>query len=552
VSEAPIVASVALVSALLGIGWYAPHIGLGARDQDGRIQPATGRTLAFVCCVALAAVIMAWRYVGFQASDDDHYLAGGLGWLEHFPYVGGSHRTLRHTITLPVAAMVELFGLNEFAVSMSGILYFLGLVALNTFCASRFIGLLPAFTGTLLMVTAPGFVVTATYVNADLVELLYVSTAFWAFVYAIDHPDRRWPLVLAGAAAALGVLTRETAAAFALFLGLLFLFHPMMPRKSYVTIAAGSLAVLGAEWVFLTAMTGNPLYRIGVVEHHDVIDRAAELSRTNARGALIDAEGNVSVSVWLDPILSLFITQKYGLLFWAAIPAAVRLVKDRAAAPASSRVLRLLSTFALVWYAFIVLNPKLYLVPRYLVVTASLTSLLVGWWLTMQWQTGRRALTASVTGVLVGVNLLGLCVTNVNPRFAERELVRVVTTHPGETIYTDPGTKRRAEPFLRFQGLDERTVSSGMPPAHALVLYNEESMARCARTVRCLEVLSSYAPKSTWQEIARIDAPRGLAAEVVEALPLQRLMPRDVRRKITHPVTPVVLYRVPGTVDGRN
>jgi hypothetical protein len=91
-----------------------------------------------------------------------------------------------------------------------------------------------------------------------------------------------------------------------------------------------------------------------------------------------------------------------------------------------------------------------------------------------------------------------------------------------------------------------------MPPARALVLYNEESMARCARTVRCLEVLSSYTPKSTWQEIARIDAPRGLAAEVVEALPGQGLMPRDVRRKITHPVTPVVLYRVPGTVDGRN
>jgi hypothetical protein len=191
-------------------------------------------------------------------------------------------------------------------------------------------------------------------------------------------------------------------------------------------------------------------------------------------------------------------------------------------------------------------------VPRYLVVTASLISLLVGWWLTMQWQAGRRALTASLVGVLIGVNLLGLSVTNVNPRFAERELVRAVTMHPGETIYTDPGTERRAEAFLRFQGLDARTVSSEMPPAHALVLYNEESMARCARTVRCLEVLSGYAPKSDWQEIARIVAPRSLAAEVAEALPLQGLMPPDVLRKITKPVTPVVLYRVPGTVDGRN
>ena len=551
-SEVSIVASVAFVSALVGVGWYTPHFGLGARNQDGRIQPATGRALAFACCVALATAIMAWRYVGFQSSDDDHYLAAGLGWLEHFPYVGGAHRTLRHTIALPVAATVGLFGLKEFAVSLSGILYFLGLVAVNTFCASRFIGLLPAFTGTLLMVTAPGFVVTATYLNADLVELFYISAAFWAFVYSIETPDKRWPLVLAGVAAALGILTRETAAAFALFLGILFLFHPMMPRKNYFTIAAGSLAVLGAEWVYLTAMTGNPLYRIGVVEHHDVISRAAELARTLERGALIDAEGTVSVSVWLDPILSLFVTQKYGLLFWAAIPGAVLLLKDRATAPRSSRVLRLISSFALVWYAFIVLNPKLYLVPRYLVVTASFMSLLVGWWLTMQWQAGRRALTAALAGVLVGVNLLGLSVAIVNPRFAERELVRVVTARPGETIYTDPGTKRRAEFFLHFQGLDERTVSSETPPAHALVLYNEESMARCARTVRCLEALAGYAPKSNWQEIARIDPPRSLAAEVVEVLPLQGLLPRDVLRKITQPVTPVVLYRVPSPGDGRS
>jgi hypothetical protein len=552
VSEATVVASVALVSALLGIGWYAPHVGLGARNQDGRIQPGTGRALAFVCCAALATVIMAWRYVGFQASDDGHYLDGALGWLDDFPYVGGAHRTLRHTITLPVAAMVELFGLKEFAVSLSGILYFLALVAVNTLCASRFIGLLPAFTGTLLMVTAPGFVVTATYLNVDLVELLYVSIAFWAFVYSIEQPDRRWPLLLAGAAAGLGLLSRETAAAFLLFLGLLFLFHPMMPRMNYVTIAAGALAVLGAEWAYLTAMTGSPLYRMSVAEHHDVISRAAEQAHTNARGALIDAEGNVSVSVWLDPILSLFITQKYGLVFWVAIPGALRLLRKRAAAPGPLRVLRLILTFALVWYAFVALNPKLYLVPRYLVVTASLISLLVGWWLTIQWQAGRRALAASLIGVLVAVNLLGLSVTNVNPRFAERELVRVVTMHPGETIYTDPGTQRRAEAFLRFQALDPRTVSSEMPPAHALVLYNEESMARCARTVRCLEVLSGYVPKRDWQELGRFEAPRSLAGKVAAALPLQGLMPPDVLRKITKPVPPVVLYRVPGTVEGRN
>jgi hypothetical protein len=503
----------------------------------------SSRTIAFVACVTITAMIMLWRYVGFQASDDGHYLTAGLRWLEHFPHVGGSHRSLRHTITLPIAGTVGLLGLSEFAVSLPSILYFVALLAVNIFGASRFIGLLPALIGTLLMITASGFVVVATYVNADLVELFYVSAAFWAFAYAIRRPDQRWPLLLTGAVAGLAMLTRETAAAFVVFLGLLFLFHPMMPRRRYLTIAAGAVAVLGAEWAYLTAMTGDPLYRISIVEQHDVISRSAELARTQARGALIDAEGNVSVNVWLDPLLNLFLTQKYGLLFWAVIPAAIGLFRPRAGGPEPVRVLRLASGLALVWFGFVVLNPKLYLVPRYLVVTACLMSLAVGWWLTRQLRAGRWALTGAVAGALLGVNLLGLSVTNVNPLFAERELVRMVAQHPGETIYTDPGTKRRAEAFLRFDGLDEHRVSVEIPPDHALVLYNEESIERCERTVRCMEVFSNYMPQKSWQSLARVDVPRSLAARVVEGLALQRLMPRDVLRKITQPVSPVVLYR---------
>lgn len=532
------------------MAWSRPWASDPTQRSLSNAEGATASALAG--CVVLAALIMAWRYVGFQASDDDHYLAAGLGWLDQFPYVGGSHRSLRHTIVLPIAGSIGLLGLNEFAVSLPSMLYFIGLLAVNIFGASRVLGLLPAVTGALLMVTAPGFVVLATYVNADLVELFYVSAAFWTFAYAIERPDARWPLVLAGGVAALGILTRETAAAFAVFLALLFFFHPMMLRKRYLVIAAGCGAVLGLEWAYLTAMTGDPLYRIRLVEHHDVISRAAELARTQARGALIDAEGNVSISVWLDPILNLLVTQKYGLLFWAAIPAAVRLLKDRGAAPGSTRALGLMSGLALVWFVFVAANPKLYLVPRYLVVTASLVGLLVGWWLTRQWQARRYVLAASLAGALFGVNLVGLSVTNVNPRFAERELVRVVATHPGETIYTDPGTRRRAVAFLRFEGLDAGAVSLDPPPGRALVLYNEESMNRCARTVRCFEVLSDYIPKEDWQEIARITAPRSLAARMVDGLSLQWLVPRDVLRKITQPVTPVVLYRVRASAAGRN
>lgn len=512
-------------------------------------QPAAGRgraAVVFLGCVGLAALIMAWRYVGFQSSDDASYLEAALRWLERFPYVGTSHWSLRHPIALPVAAAVAVLGLREIAVSLPVMLYFLGTLAVNVFYASRFIGLLPAGAGSVLLVTFPGFVVLATYMNADLVELFYMTVAFWTFVDAVAHPHRRWPLVLSGVSAALGFLTRETSAAYVLFVGLLFVFRPLMPRRNYFVIAAGFVVVLGAEWAYLTVMTGDPLYRLHIDQAHDVISRTAELAWARQRGSLIDAEGNVSVSVWLDPILNLLVTQKYGLLFWVGVPAAVALLRARSRDPLGATALRLMVLFAAVWYGFVALNPKLYLVPRYLVVTASFFAMTAGWWLVDAWRAGRRLDVVAVTVSILGVNLVGLMVENTNPRFAERRLVEVVLAHPGETVYTDSTTDRHADNFFRFKRADASRVSHEAPGPGALVFYNPESIARCARTVRCEEKLESYAPRLGWKRVKSIEAPPSPVARVVEALSLQRFLPSEVARKISRPVAPIVLYRVPG------
>lgn len=509
-------------------------------------------SLGFLGCLVLAGLIMAWRYVGFQASDDANYLAAGLHWLEHFPYVGNSHWTLRHPIALPIAASVAVLGVREFAVSLPAILYFVATLAVNVFFVSRFIGLGPALGGTLLMTTFPGFVVLATYMNADLVELFYMTVAFWTFVDAVEHPARRWSLLLSGAAGAVGFLTRETSAAFVIFAGIMFLFWPAMPRRNYFILAAGFVAVLGAEWLYLTAMTGNPLYRLRIDEHHDTINRAGEVARTRERGGMIDAEGNVSVSVWLDPILSLLVTQKYGLLFWAAIPAVFFLWRERPASPIRARALRLMLLFAVVWFVFVDLNPKLYLVPRYIVVTASLFTMAVAWWLVEAWHRGRRLLVGMTVAALLGVNLLGLMVENTNPRFAERALVDFVAANPGQIVYTDAETEIRADFFLRFRGMDESRVSREAPGPNALIFYNGEPMARCARSVRCRKDLAAYAPNPSWQEIERLDIPRSAAARVIEAFSLQRFLPAEVARKIMQPVGAVVLYRVSAPTPERN
>jgi hypothetical protein len=234
------------------------------------------------------------------------------------------------------------------------------------------------------------------------------------------------------------------------------------------------------------------------------------------------------------------------------IPAAVVLLRARLAPPVRATSLRLMLLFATVWYAFVDLNPKLYLVPRYLVVTASFFALAAGWGLAEAWRAGRRLGVVAVTVALLGVNLTGLMVENVNPRFAERRLVEVVISHPGEIVYTDPSTERHVDPFLRFRRVDVSRVSHEMPGPGALVFYNPESVARCARTFRCEErlALALHAPRPDWQRVGSIDPPRSPVARLVEALSLERFLPSEVTRKVVRPVAPIALYRVPRRPTG--
>ncbi len=171
--------------------------------------------VAVVAILMVAALLLPFFHVGFQASDDAGYLGGALGWLERFPYVGHSHWTLRHTITLPVAASVSLFGLSELSVSLPNVVYFALFLVVNTIAAGRVLGLGTALISGLLLATMPGFLVVATYLSPDIPELFYLSIAFWAFVIGCRRPESLAPWLICGVAWALAFLNRQTALGFA-------------------------------------------------------------------------------------------------------------------------------------------------------------------------------------------------------------------------------------------------------------------------------------------------------------------------------------------------
>lgn len=509
-------------------------------DRLAALLPRSGVIL--VGTLALALVLLARFYVGFQASDDASYLTGALGWVEQFPYVGQDHWTLRHTITIPTALFLRWFGTNEFATSLSNILYFLAFLAVNAWFANRYLGRGSGLVSTLLFITMPGFVVVATYLNPDITELFFASCALWVVRAAIEQDDRSWLWGAAGGLTGLAFLTRQTSAALILFFALLFVARPLVPRVRYLWLGIAAFAVIGAEWLYLTTMTGDPLHRLTVDFHHGVVDRAAEVERVAKLGAWVDQEGNISVNVFLNPIINLFLSQKYALLYWFLLPAAFFAWKVR-----SERVgltLGLIGGFALLSFVFIAVNPKLYFVPRYLVIAAWGACLFVAWWFAALWRGGRRGLALGFLAIALAANAGTLAIENINPRFVERALVDWVAKHPGEKIYTDIETRERAIYYFRFAGQPMDAVIAAAPPAGASFFYSKERAMKCASMARCRDHADAFRPRSGWRVRQVIEGPQRPIAGLVSALALERVLPPDVMQRLLAPVGQVTVYSV--------
>jgi len=508
----------------------------GARSRAAAIAGAGALTI-------LTLALLAAFHVGFQASDDASYLAGALGWLERFPYVGSSHWALRHTITLPTALAIRLFGLNETAVSLTNVAYYLGFLLVNGAFMTRYLGGLAAGTATLLMVVLPGFTVVATYLNSDMPELFYVCCAFWIVVAAREVPARRWPWLLAGLLLGCGFITRQTTLAAVVFFGLLFLFAPRVPRSRYLLMGMAFATVLLADWLYLTAMTGNPLYRFNVDFNHDRVDRLAEVARVAASGGLIDKEGNLSVSVYADPLLALFVSQKYALLFWLALPGAMAAWRRRSSS--QGRVLMPMLGLAVVWFVFVAANPKLYLVPRYLLVVAWCAATVAGAWLAGLCCAGRRRTATLLAAVGVTAAVAALSVENIDPRFVERQLVDWVQRNPDRVVHTDLETAIRSRYYFRFAGISEPRVSTERAGPGSVVLYSPERVQQCAAMPRCSERVHDSRPAADWRRQSAIEAPPRPIGRWLRAAGLERAIPADIARRLFAPGGRVMIYEVP-------
>jgi 4-amino-4-deoxy-L-arabinose transferase-like glycosyltransferase len=490
------------------------------------------------------AFLLMWAYyVGFQAADDKSYLNGALGWVNSFPFVGKDHWALRHPMTIPAAISIKFFGLNEFGVSLPNIIYFTFFIVLNYWAVRKYLGTFCAAITTLIFITLPGFIILSTYLEIGIPEIFYLSVSFWSFRKALDFPEKTRLWLISGAAMGLAFVTRETAASFVVFIGLVFLFKPIVSRLYYIYLFGAAASILFIDWLYLALMTGNVRYRYSIDLNHDTIDRFAVASRVAVRKGLIDNEGNISVNVFIDPVLNLFVSQKYTLIFWLLVPALFLLWRKRTQL-STSLTLGLLTGYVFVSFLFLGANPKLYLVPRYFLVTAWAASIIVAWWLVSLFRSKKYLSVAVAVLALFGANFVAMSVENINPRFVEKTLLAYSTSHPNEVIYTDTETIEKAKFYFRFANKSMDSVSPEIPPQGATFFYSAERIATCKLQSKCRERFSEPIPGPTWSVKEEINPTPRLLGKLIRLIGVDKSLPLDIKRKLLLEGGNVTIYTV--------
>lgn len=492
--------------------------------------------------LAVAGVLVAFNFVGYDGADDRSYALGAEAWLRHFPAVGADHWATRHTVVLPVALSLALLGHSIFALALPSLLFFAAMLAVNFHFARRFLGVRAAAILTLLLASTPEFVVQATYINNDIAEAFFASLSFWLFVSGTES-GRRTTLFGCGLAAGCSFLTRETSAVLPLFFAVCAVFDRRPARARYLWIGLGFVAPVLAEMAYFGFMTGNLLYRYRLDATHDSVSRVAEFQHMAKSGNALDRQGNLSVSVWADPFLMLFVSQKFALLFWLAIPAAIWAWRDKALPLRERDIVRRIARLALLWIGFISLAfPILYLVPRYYVVPAWAGVVVIAYAAHRFSRSRHRRAVIVAVAALVAANALSLYLENTSPRFAERALATWLAAHPGTSVTVDPDMARRSDLILRYAN-EEGRVAAGLPQKGALFVFSPRNLELCRSAGGCKA--GAYKPQPGWQKIDLVAGKPRAIGVFLRGVGLSRLIPRQILDKIESPAPGIVIYRIP-------
>jgi hypothetical protein len=508
----------------------------GERCVDDLLPPDRGTLLDLVLIGGFAVFVLLLSGIGSTGSDDSGYIMAAREWLRHPPLIGHFFGDLRHPTILPVSLSILLFGDSEATVAIPSFSYALGSVLVIYAFMRALTDRATAILASVLFAASPLLGELSTTVGVDSCELFFLLLSLFTFLYATSRHGGAGLYMIAGLAAGLAFLSRESSIELLLFYGALFLVGFGGRRHFYWVMAAGFLAVFGSEMLLYLFATGDPLYRLKLVA------AASQMPDPQGTVGVVDfhAVRIFSFSPAIDPLLLVLAHPKFALIFWAAPCALVwTVVAGGRAGPARlARHFLLFGTLSFFVAAFVL--GHLALIPRYFLVSVSAVTIAVAIWIRHGlWPRHRQAAVAAVA-ILLASGLVGALISNKSPLFAERVLASLAS-RSAEPIHTDVETTFRGRNLFGWAAAADR-VAAEPPKPGDLFFYNPKYFG--TRNPRTASVnWAMYAPKPSWTEIEQFAEPQRPILVVLHRLGFDKHLPPALVDRMSSPPA-AVLYRM--------
>ena len=381
------------------------------------------------------------------------------------------------------------------------------------------------------------FVQLGVQLNVDIFETVLVVVSFW-LIYAAGSgiKARSWLLTAAGVAASLAWLTRETTAAFLLFVAVLFILDRRYSWHDGLWFALGAAPLILIETGFYWIRTGSPFYRLHVDLGHTQIHSiwleggvADTIPLFNVDLAERWLPGGFFDIHWLiNPYVNLLVHTYLGFLIPFALLAALA-IANRRGQPNACRISFLLFALGVVWFLFVNYVLSLRAWPRYYGPFLYAAAFVFGLWIADLMR--RRPGVAAAMVVVFLATAWPLVETSYNHRliFASKQLAGYLATS-GNHVRTDSTTLSRARFYLDVYGVSDRAETGPLADAD-LVFCPDVATGPCV------------GDNGEWVEVWRAKPEVPLITRVVTQSVIASLLPERVVDALQSRNPPVAVYQ---------
>lgn len=451
----------------------------------------------FIVAIIVASATMPGFFGG--GADDWQYLNAARCWVDKGPCLPTNHWAGRWPVTLPLAALLSIFGESRTTVALWPLVAGTTALGLAVTLGNKVAGRPAGWLVGILLLFTPAFSIQFLTPSVESLELAFLLAGG---LCVANWVQTRTPATAAmgGFSLAMAFQVRETAIV-AIALIALFVISQRPRIRELLPAVAGFLVPIMVELALYWHVTGDPFYRRNLSVAHTLIPSAELLGPIDTGNAPFfnkayianwRREPGVHVHWLIDGMLNLFVNARAGL----CLPfTAILLTFYRRLIPRSvSRLGGTLFAFSISYVAILIyvlaVDPK----PRIMLVPLTICLLALSAFLVALWQNGE----VMFAKFLIAAHIVsGSVIMFAHPRINHVEDVVAgwITRYP-ESLESDP---RTLEHLALVPGVSK---ISGLGERRPFLLHATESGC------------------GDWSSEAGL--PQG-AVRLVEALPMNRL-----------------------------